>query len=99
MAPSLATLTMPISTGDKLVGGLTLESHDPVRRFGGKDQRLLQTVAAAMGIALENARLSSETKEGLERQAADPHWRGHRHRGDGGRLHWHPTTCHLHLHR
>ena len=66
MTPSLATLTVPIFAGDKLIGGLTLDSHDPTRRFGEDDQRLLQTVAATMGIALQNARLFNETKEALE---------------------------------
>ncbi len=70
LAPSLATLTVPIFASDKLLGGITLDSHDPARRFGEDDQRLLQTVAAAMGIALENARLFNETKEALERQTA-----------------------------
>jgi GAF domain-containing protein/DNA-binding response OmpR family regulator len=67
MAPSLATLTVPIFASDKLLGGLTLDSHDPVRRFSEDDQRLLQTVAATMGIALENARLFNETKEALHK--------------------------------
>jgi GAF domain-containing protein/CheY-like chemotaxis protein len=70
MAPSLATLTVPIFAGDNLVGGLSLESHDPARRFSEDDQRLLQTVAAAMGVALENARLFDETRQALERQTA-----------------------------
>src|SRR4030095_7046081 len=67
LAPSLATLTVPILASDKLLGGLTLDSHDPARRFGEDDQRLLQTVAATMGIALENARLFNETKEALHK--------------------------------
>jgi hypothetical protein len=70
MTPSLATLTVPIFAGDRLLGGITLDSHDPARQFGADDQRLLQTVAAAMGVALENARLFDETKEALERQTA-----------------------------
>ena len=70
LAPSLATLTVPIFASDKLLGGITLDSHDPARRFSEDDQRLLQTVAATMGIALENARLFNETKEALERQTA-----------------------------
>ena len=49
MAPSLATLTVPIFASDKLIGGLTLDSHDPARRFSEDDQRLLQTVAADHG--------------------------------------------------
>ncbi|HKQ26311.1 MAG TPA: GAF domain-containing protein [Burkholderiales bacterium] len=70
LAPSLATLTVPIFSGAKLLGAITLDSHDPARRFSEDDQRLLQTVAATMGIALENARLFNETKETLERQTA-----------------------------
>jgi len=70
LAPSLATLTVPIFASDKLLGGITLDSHDPARQFSGDDQRLLQTVAATMGIALENARLFNETKEALEQQTA-----------------------------
>ncbi len=70
LAPSLATLTVPIFASDKLLGALTLDSHDPARRFSEDDQCLLQTVAATMGIALENARLFSETKAALEQQTA-----------------------------
>src|SRR4051794_8046249 len=70
LVPSLATLTVPIFAGDQLRGGITLDSHDAARRFSEEDQRLLQTVAATMGIALENARLFEETKEALERQPA-----------------------------
>ena len=67
LAPSLATLTVPIFASDKLLGAITLDSHDPARRFGEDDQRLLQTVAATMGIALENARLFDQTKEALHK--------------------------------
>jgi GAF domain-containing protein/CheY-like chemotaxis protein len=70
LAPSLATLTVPIFAGDRLRGGLTLDSHDPQRTFGADDVRLLQTVAASVGLALENARLFNETKEALEQKTA-----------------------------
>ena len=68
--PSLATLTVPVFAGDRLVGGITLDSHDAARTFGPNDQRLLQTVAAAMGVALENVRLFDETRKSLELQTA-----------------------------
>ncbi|HEV8259958.1 MAG TPA: GAF domain-containing protein, partial [Burkholderiales bacterium] len=67
LAPSQATLTVPIFASDKLIGVITLDSHDPARRFSEDDQRLLQTVVATMGIALENARLFNETKEALHK--------------------------------
>ena len=70
LSPSLATLTVPIFANGALLAGITLDSHDPARKFTADDQRLLQTVAATMGIALENVRLFSETKEALERQTA-----------------------------
>jgi GAF domain-containing protein/CheY-like chemotaxis protein/anti-sigma regulatory factor (Ser/Thr protein kinase) len=70
LEPSLATLTVPIFASDRLLGGITLDSHDPARTFGEADVRLLQAVASAMGMALENARLFNETKEALERQTA-----------------------------
>ncbi len=70
LAPSQATLTVPIFASDKLLGAITLDSHDPARRFSEDDQRLLQTVSATMGISLENARLFNETREALERQTA-----------------------------
>jgi GAF domain-containing protein len=62
---------VPIFASDKLLGAITLDSHDPARRFSEEDQRLLQTVAATMGIALENARLFNETREALERPDCD----------------------------
>jgi GAF domain-containing protein/CheY-like chemotaxis protein len=70
LVPSLATLQVPIFASDKLLGAIMLDSHDPARRFTEDDQRLLQTVAATMGIALDNARLFNETREALERQTA-----------------------------
>jgi signal transduction histidine kinase/DNA-binding response OmpR family regulator len=70
LAPSLATLTVPIFANERLLGGITLDSHDPARKFGADDQRLLQTVAASMGVALENVRLFDETRQALEHQTA-----------------------------
>src|SRR4051812_23102678 len=70
LAPSLATLTVPIFARDRLMGAITLDSHEPARKFSADDQRLLQTVAATMGIGLENARLFNETRDALERQTA-----------------------------
>jgi signal transduction histidine kinase/CheY-like chemotaxis protein len=69
-APSLATLTVPVFAGDRLLGGITLDSHDPARKFGPDEQRLLQTVGASMGVALDNVRLFDETRRALEHQTA-----------------------------
>jgi GAF domain-containing protein/DNA-binding response OmpR family regulator len=70
LSPSLATVSVPIFADDQLRGGLTLDSHDPQRTFGAGDVRLLQTVAASVGLALENARLFNATRQALERQTA-----------------------------
>ena len=70
LQPSLATLTVPIFGADTLLGGITLDSHHPDRRFSEADQRLLQTVAAGLGLGLENVRLFNETKEALQQQTA-----------------------------
>jgi signal transduction histidine kinase/putative methionine-R-sulfoxide reductase with GAF domain/FixJ family two-component response regulator len=70
LAPSQATLSVPIFANDTLLAGITLDSHDPARKFSADDQRLLQTVASTMGIGLENLRLFDATREALEQQSA-----------------------------
>ncbi len=52
----------PIFAGDRFVGILDLENHDTDNAYGEADVRLLSTVAASMGVALENARLLEETQ-------------------------------------
>jgi GAF domain-containing protein/CheY-like chemotaxis protein len=54
-------LGVPILSGDRVVGVIILESTEP-NLFTESDERLLTTIAASMGVALENARLFDETK-------------------------------------
>ena len=54
-------LGVPILTGDRVTGVIILESTDR-DVFVEADERLLSTIAASMGVALENARLFGETK-------------------------------------
>ena len=54
-------LGVPIPAGDRVIGLVALESERP-HAFGEADQRLLGTLAASMGVALENARLFGETR-------------------------------------
>jgi GAF domain-containing protein/CheY-like chemotaxis protein len=54
-------LGVPIMAGDHALGILGLESSVP-HAFSDADERLLSTLAASMGVALENARLFDETK-------------------------------------
>ncbi len=60
----------PIVAGARLLGMLDLENHDTDNAYGDADVRLLSTVAASMGVALENARLFDEVKETLDQQTA-----------------------------
>ena len=67
---SLSALIMPIVGGDRVLGSVVLEDYERENAFGPDAVRLLGTVVAAMGTALENARLFDETQQALERQTA-----------------------------
>ncbi len=54
-------LGVPINAGDRVIGAIALESLQQ-HAFSEGDERLLTTVASSMGVALENARLFTETK-------------------------------------
>ena len=59
--PTVAWLGVPVISGDRVIGAIALLS--PVEdRFSAGDERLLETIASSMGVALENARLFDETK-------------------------------------
>ena len=58
---SASWLGVPILTGERVVGLIILESTEE-QVFDEADERLLTTIAASMGVALENARLFGETK-------------------------------------
>jgi GAF domain-containing protein len=68
--PSLATAITPIFSGDRYIGAIVLENHERENAFGEAEVQLLSTVAASMGVALENARLLDETRDTLEQQTA-----------------------------
>ena len=54
-------LGVPILSGQRVLGLISLESLEP-NAFDEGDERLLATMAASMGVALDNARLFDETK-------------------------------------
>ena len=54
-------LGVPILSGERVIGVIGLESMEQ-HAFTEADERLLVTIAASMGVALENARLFDETK-------------------------------------
>jgi len=67
---SQSALFVPIVGGDRVLGTVILEDYERQHAFGEAQVRLLTTVTAAMGTALENARLFEETHQLLEQQKA-----------------------------
>ena len=70
----LCLVGVPIVAGDRVLGSILLENHERENAFGEAEVRLLSTVAASMGVALENARLFDETQRLLketEQRAAE----------------------------
>ena len=61
---------VPINPSPERLYALVLESADREDAFSEADIGLLRTVAAGMGVALENARLFDETQRALEQQKA-----------------------------
>ena len=71
---SLSSVAVPILGSDRALGSIALENYERENAFGEAEVRLLTTVAASMGVALENARLFDETQRLLketEQRAAE----------------------------
>jgi GAF domain-containing protein len=60
--PSKSSIYVPILGGDRVLGAINLWDLLRENAFGESEIRLLTTVAASMGVALENARLFDETQ-------------------------------------
>src|SRR4051794_31188174 len=56
-------LFVPLVTGDKATGVISLQNADREHAFGESDQQLLETLAGSLSVALENARLVHETRQ------------------------------------
>ncbi|HEX4352089.1 MAG TPA: GAF domain-containing protein, partial [Polyangiales bacterium] len=61
---------VPMFAGQQVVGMIDLNHRERERAFTEGDVRLLETIAASMSVALENARLFDETQQALEQQRA-----------------------------
>ncbi len=64
--PSLSTAQMPFFAGDRFLGTIALDNHERENAYGEAEVRLLSTVAASMGMALQNARNFDETQRLLK---------------------------------
>ena len=68
--PAFRRVFLPIFVGDRLRGSLTLESFEREDAYSDAEVKLLSTVAASMGVALENARLLEETQRRARESSA-----------------------------
>jgi PAS domain S-box-containing protein len=60
--PSLSYLGVPILVGERAIGVISVQSVDEEGRFGEGDVRLLTTIAANVGVGIQNARLFTEVE-------------------------------------
>jgi PAS domain S-box-containing protein len=58
-----SVLFVPLVTGGKAAGTISLQNVDREQAFNEDDQRLLTTLAGSLSVALENARLVHETRQ------------------------------------
>jgi GAF domain-containing protein len=63
---SKSLVFVPIIAGDRVIGSLQIENYERENAFGESELRLLTTIAASLGTALENARLFDETQRLLK---------------------------------
>ena len=61
--PIKSALFVPLVVGGRATGVISLQNLDRMHAFGEYDQQLLETLAASLSVALENARLVHETRQ------------------------------------
>jgi GAF domain-containing protein len=66
-------IAVPILAGDQVLGSLSIQNFEQEHAFQENDVRLLSTLSASMGIAIQNAKLFDESQNLLEetRQRAE----------------------------
>jgi GAF domain-containing protein len=67
---ALSYLGVPITAGDMCLGVISVQSTQTEGLYDADDERLLSTIAANVGVALQNVRLFNETQEALGHQTA-----------------------------
>jgi GAF domain-containing protein/CheY-like chemotaxis protein/HPt (histidine-containing phosphotransfer) domain-containing protein len=68
--PAKSYLGVPIIAGTAAIGVVSVQSLQEAGRFGEADARLLSTIAANVGVAIQNARLYAETGRRASEMAA-----------------------------
>ncbi|MBL8097592.1 MAG: GAF domain-containing protein, partial [Anaerolineales bacterium] len=63
---SKSGVSLPIISSDRVLGSIQLENYERDNAYGESELRLLTTVSASLGTALENARLFDETQRLLK---------------------------------
>ena len=63
-------LGVPIVAGDRVIGAVSVQSTQEEGRFSEADARLLSTIAANVGVAVQNARLYEEARQRADQMAA-----------------------------
>ncbi len=64
--PSKSGVSVPIISGDRVLGVIQMENYERENAYGEAELRLLTTIAASLGSSLENARLFNETQRLLK---------------------------------
>ncbi len=64
--PARSYLGVPIMVGSQAIGVISVQSTGKGGLFGETETRLLSTIAANVGVAIQNARLFRETEEARE---------------------------------
>jgi GAF domain-containing protein/DNA-binding response OmpR family regulator len=68
--PAKSYLGVPIHAGEAVIGVLSVQSTQEAGRFGEAEVRLLSTIAANVGTAIQNARLYAEARRRADEMAA-----------------------------
>ena len=61
--PASSYLGVPIPVGDEIIGVLSIQSTEQQNRFTPNDERLLNTIASSVGVALTNAQLFEDVEK------------------------------------
>ena len=67
---SLSCVFVPVMVGERLIASISIESFEREHAFDDAQVHLLSTIAASMGVALENARLLAETQRSARESSA-----------------------------